>query len=80
MNTTIAVAWEGFAQAVLPDDVPEIQRKEMRRAFYAGAWAMWLLAANIGSAAISEDAGIQMFEDWNQELQRFQTDVKEGRA
>ena len=32
--------WESFARAVLPPNCSTVQRWEMRRAFYAGAWAM----------------------------------------
>lgn len=33
---TIEQRWEDLAVAVLPKDVPKIQRMEMKKAFYAG--------------------------------------------
>jgi hypothetical protein len=36
----LARKWDLFSAAVLPTDASAIQRKEMRRAFYAGAEAM----------------------------------------
>lgn len=33
--------WNSFAQIVLPKECSDLQRKEMRRAFFAGAVALW---------------------------------------
>jgi hypothetical protein len=33
----IAKAWDAFAARVMPPNVSDIQRREMKRAFYAGA-------------------------------------------
>ena len=33
---TIASQWSDFERAVIPQEAPDVQRKEMRKAFYAG--------------------------------------------
>jgi hypothetical protein len=40
MKYRIQAMWNDFAHRVLPPHAAAIQRKEMRRAFYAGASAM----------------------------------------
>ncbi len=38
---TVAEEWEAFLAAVFPEGgAPEDQVREMRRAFYAGGWAL----------------------------------------
>jgi hypothetical protein len=39
-GTILATEWREFANAVLPETVGDVQRTEMRRAFYAGANAL----------------------------------------
>ena len=79
---TFDLAWSGFMEAVglTGKDVPEIQKKEMKRAFFAGAWATLLLAMTVGENTVSEDEGVRNLESWRQELQQFQQDVLEGKA
>ena len=40
---TIFSEWQSFERDVVPAAAPAIQREEMRRAFYAGAQAMYAL-------------------------------------
>jgi hypothetical protein len=37
----LAEKWRSYAEQVLPDEAPTVQRVECRRAFYAGAVALW---------------------------------------
>ncbi len=59
--------WDKFARAVFPPNVSEIQRTEMRRAFYAGAESILFL-------------DLMMMDNLNQELIDFAAEVKAGRA
>lgn len=46
MNTTttpLLEQWRTYDTFVVPRDAPEVQREECRRAFYAGAFAMFEL-------------------------------------
>ena len=79
MNT-IQEQWESFATRVVPKDAPAIQRKEMRRAFYAGAEAMMRINFAIGHDSISEDAGIQILNGCQDECRRFAEQVAKGNA
>ncbi|HZT29697.1 MAG TPA: hypothetical protein VFA33_07440 [Bryobacteraceae bacterium] len=77
----MAEQWDQFARAVLPPGVSEIQRREMRRAFYAGAESI-LFRVIQAFAPESEptDADLQIMEDLHQELRDFGEMVKQGRA
>jgi len=78
MMNTIAQQWELFSKFVMPNDVPEIQRQEMRRAFYGGAESILRLQFAIGDN--SEDAGIAMIQGWYDECKLFAQQVAKGEA
>lgn len=63
--------WNKFEKAVMPRNASAIQRKEMRRAFYAGVWAMFQVAKELGNDDISEDAGVMTLEAIETECQEF---------
>lgn len=63
--------WGSFANSVIPRDAPLIQRREMRRAFYAGAQTMLTLCAALGTEEYSEEEGCRVLEELTQELQAF---------
>lgn len=46
--TPLATAWSSFSAKVIPAEASELQRREMRRAFYAGASAALGAMVNIG--------------------------------
>ena len=79
MNT-IAEQWELFEKAVMPTGAPDIQRQEMRRAFYGGAESLLRLQWVVGDGSISEDAGVAIIEGWHDECLRFAEDMAKGRA
>jgi hypothetical protein len=78
MNT-IHDKWSEFEKVINPS-AGAIQRKEMRRSFYAGAMAVLSITINIGDDAISEDAGVAMIEGLHQETQLFAAQVIKGDA
>jgi hypothetical protein len=77
----MAEQWAKFAVAVLPQDASVIQRREMKRAFYAGAQAiMFKVIAALAPEEEPTEADLQMMSDLEQELQDFAAMVKAGQA
>jgi len=69
---TVKGMWESFARTVLPKDCSGTQLIETRRAFYAGAGAMWVIMAE----DIQKPAHITVLK---KEIDRFYADeVKTG--
>lgn len=77
MNT-IQEQWESFRKAVIPPTAGPVQVQEMRRAFYAGAEAMWRINMAIGEDSVSEDGGVAILEGVNQEIRQFVEQVQRG--
>lgn len=78
---TIAQHWEDFALAVLPHDVSEIQRTEMRRAFYAGFYGALMACYEIAAdSEESDDVGVDMLQQLVDESMLFAADIQAGRA
>ena len=76
----IETGWRTYAEHVLPAGAPSVQTQETRRAFYAGAWHMLNLLAELGEDSVSEDAGVDVLEALTAEARQFSKDVEEGRA
>jgi hypothetical protein len=51
----IARQWDMFSTLVIPADAPQIQRIEMRRAFYAGFEGALKVAWEIGETSVTEN-------------------------
>jgi hypothetical protein len=77
---TIAGEWDKFVMLVLPPDAPQIQRTEMRRAFYAGVESALRMQWDAGEEKVSEDQAMALFTAWHDECQRFAADVAAGKA
>lgn len=78
---TIADQWASYDREVLlPAAVGEVQRTETRRAFYAGASALFALVSGLGIDDISEDQGADELEVLSQELQAFGEAIGKGMA
>ncbi|MBL1176934.1 hypothetical protein [Pantanalinema sp. GBBB05] len=71
----VEAAWTGFSRVVMPADAPPIQIKEMRMAFYAGAWAALQMTKDLGavieSGAMTEMDGVNVLEEIEQECKQF---------
>lgn len=77
----MAQQWDQFARAILPAGVSQVQRQEMRRAFYAGAQAiLFRVIQAFAPETEPTDADVQIMKDLNQELSDFADLVKQGRA
>ncbi len=79
MNT-IVEQWADYEAKVVPRDAPSVQRKEMRRAFYAGAHAALMMLHKLAGEPISEDAGAAVLEGLHLEARAFALAVEQGRA
>ncbi len=74
--------WESFAAATLPPDAPPEQHREMRRAFYGGAWTV-LMGVEIAAETRTDEeerAAVSLLELWKADCTEFARDVSEGRA
>lgn len=76
---TIKEQWESYL-AILPKNAHPIQVQETRRAFYGGCLAMQALYNLCSGDDVTEDAGVELLKAFQQELDAFAIDVKEGRA
>lgn len=76
----IEIAWKTYDAQVLPKDAPAIQRKECKRAFFAGAQG--LLGTILGFLEPGTDAteaDLRRMDLVEEELDQFARDVLEGR-
>lgn len=74
--------WRSFQEKLLSaPDVPDIQRQEMRRAFYAGAQGLFHAMVNLpGDGEDITDADMENMSKVQEELEAFGKAVLEGRA
>jgi hypothetical protein len=78
---TIAAGWSSFEQSIFGPEVGAVQRREMRRAFYAGANVLLgTIVAMLEPGEQETEADLQRMDDLNNELKRFAEDLREGRA
>lgn len=72
--------WLTFAEHALPTSTSAIQKREMRRAFYAGAGLLFENLTNeVGPDDVSEDAGLNIMQAVDTEIRAFLRDVERGR-
>ena len=77
----MAEQWNEFSRAVMPPDASPIQKREMRRAFYAGAHAILIRVMDFLSPGDDPtEADLQIMADVELELRSFADSVKAGRA
>lgn len=70
MNSTVEEGWITYLQKVLPVNCSPIQRRETKRAFYAGAWYLLQEFKNMPDD-LSEDAGVAWLQARQDEMRRF---------
>ena len=76
---TIAETCQMFMEHVYPNvQLSEIQKEEIRRAYYAGALYSWEIL-NAASNTMREDVAMKMFGDFQAELQKFGETIKPHR-
>jgi len=68
----IAAGFVGFSKAAIPDDAPDIQRREMCIAFFAGADHLFCSMMSILDPGTEPtDADLARMDAIHQELERF---------
>jgi len=72
---TLQERWESFNSLVINQNAPEIQRTEMRNAFYAGAQALMFGIVDASSEEMTEEAGSAIIEGYHQELADFAVEL-----
>jgi len=77
MNTINAL-WLDFAAKVIPPGASLGQRKEMKRVFYAGAWAVIGIMLEISAGDGSEEAGAAVFQGLIDECRVFVEGLPRG--
>ena len=66
---TAADKWKEFEEAIMPDNATAIQRREMRKAFYAGMFEALTTSINVGaSGSLSDDAAGDYLQSLYDEL------------
>jgi hypothetical protein len=81
VERTLAKDWRDFYDSILkPINAPILQQVEMRRAFYAGAAAMFGLMMQVSADSVSEDEGERLLERLSAELDAFAEDLKARRV
>lgn len=78
--TTIKQEWQDFCREVFTGNEGEIQRTEMRRAFYAGAATMLDVYVGIAQDNVSEHEAVTALENITAELAAFGVDISNGKA
>lgn len=76
-------AWRSYAEAVIPLDAPDIQRTEMRRAFYAGAALLFggiMAMLDPGPDIEPTAADLRKMDALKKELDDFARHIRQGRA
>ena len=72
MLKSIEEEWQGFSAMIFAKLNPcPVQVEETKRAFFAGAWAILCALNEVGEPHISEDQGVQYFEDRQAEGKAF---------
>lgn len=74
---TLAEAWTGYLERVVPRNAGPIQLKQTKRNFYAGALAMLSLMSSINEDT-PEEEGVKLFEALCQELKEFGDKLEAG--
>ncbi len=74
-------AWRSYAEQVIPIDAPDFQRRECRRAFYAGAQSLFNGILNmLGPEEEATEAECGKMAMVEAELEQFCNDLKSGDA
>ena len=73
---TIEQRWESFEKNVINPNAPEIQRVEMRNAFYAGAESMLQGVMVASEASVSDEEGVDILESYHQQMRDFAQELR----
>lgn len=71
--------WQSYNEAIVPAAAPPLQREECRRAFYAGAWALYWLVLE-ATADPDEEKCERNLKALHDELKSITVDLSLTRA
>lgn len=78
---TLDECWKKYELMAIPDDAGSVQRREMRRAFYAGAYSLISLMLDAtDTAGDDEDRGAEMIAAYEKECRDFAEAARTGKA
>lgn len=78
---TVKASFREFADKIIPNEAPLVQKVEMRRAWYAGAEAMFrLISGDLDADHEPTELDVLYIDSLLGELREFGKDVLEGRA
>lgn len=77
---TVEGLWQQFSQKVLHPSSPEIQRVELRRAFYAGFYGCIIASVEIADICPTEEGAAAEFQKLDDECRAFAAAVLGGEA
>ena len=81
MRMLIAEKWNECARMILPADCSPLQRRETRRAFYAGAEGLLkAIMADLSDEPDGTPSDMGLMLSIDRELRQFARLVKDGRA
>lgn len=67
----IEVSWQTYLEKVVPENACDIQRRECKRAFFAGAVVAMSVLKEVGEREMNEDRGAAILEDVDCEIKQF---------
>ncbi len=70
MNQSVAQWWDDFRKQTIPD-VSSVQRREMRKAFYAGMAQVMLALEECSNIDLDDEVFAALFEQRYQEVRQF---------
>jgi hypothetical protein len=77
----LAGEWLDYDMKVIPREAPEIQRRETRRAYYAGATTLLaLILQSLEPGAEPTEGELRKMDQLKEEIDKFWVEVKAGRA
>lgn len=80
-HNTVAQHYAVLLEKAMPKGASDIQLRESKRMFYAGAGAVLnMLLLDIADPKVSEAAGVQMIAGLHEEVAVFMDEVIAGRA
>jgi len=76
----IADLWQSYAAHVLPPNASDTQRRETRRAFYAGALSIFnVIVDSLTDGPEPQEEDVRTIEALSEELSAFAQVVREGK-
>lgn len=80
---TIEEEWQGFSRMIfskMKEPPGAVQVEETKRAFFAGAWAMLTAMRIVGTPEITEEQGMQFFDERQREGAEFYRELMRNHA